>query len=368
MRRIVEQPGIQLLVALHPQPWGKEALPHQPHLVLDLPLLPARCRCAGHRIDEIMAAHLHKAAIVGALATNEDRLHRRLHVVVDAPRAGALEEGECPVVGVEHHLLRLARIRPREQHPAVAQPDMRHLHRHRRAVDQHDLMAPVELIRLARCKAQRNEGTNRGRRPITLPPACIAPHRIIAALVAKATQLLEYPDQRQPLAAGLRLVRRQNPIKRLLPRTKPRQWLLLTLVAKLRRLRTQNLPNNLPRNIQLTADRLDRSCPEQNTPAGSSRPSPQPASRSRPPCIHGSQREPHLRGVPFGRRYGVPFARRLTADTAEWAEYRINATTYRSYDTRRHDKLNRTKAISLVQAAETTCARIGCTPPYSNPL
>ena len=56
------------------------------------------------------------------------------------------------------------------------------------------------------------------------------------------------------------------------------------------------------------------------------------------------------------------------ADTAEWAEFRINATTYRSYDTRRHDKLGWTRAISLVQAAETTCARIGCTPPHSTPL
>ena len=155
---LVEQPGVQLLVALHPQPRREEALAHQPDLVLDLPLLPARRRRAGDRIDQIVAAHLQEAAIVGALLADEDRLHRRLHVVVDAARAGALEEGERPVVGVEHHLLRLARIGPHEQHPAVAEPDMRDLHRHRRAVDQHDLVAPVELVGLARREAQRHEG------------------------------------------------------------------------------------------------------------------------------------------------------------------------------------------------------------------
>ena len=76
----------------------------------------SRRRRAGNRINQIMAAHLQEAAIVGALAADEDRLHRRLHVVVDAPRAGALKEPECPVVGIEHHLLRLARIpQPRQR-------------------------------------------------------------------------------------------------------------------------------------------------------------------------------------------------------------------------------------------------------------
>jgi hypothetical protein len=54
------------------------------------------------------------------------------------------------------------------------------------------------------------------------------------------------------------------------------------------------------------------------------------------------------------------------ADTGEWAEFRINATAYRSYDTRRHDRLGWTRAISLNQAAETTCISVGCTPPHPN--
>jgi hypothetical protein len=46
---------------------------------------------------------------------------------------------------------------------------VRNLHRHRRAVDQHDLAAPVELISLTGGKAERNEGAHRCRRPLALP-------------------------------------------------------------------------------------------------------------------------------------------------------------------------------------------------------
>ena len=93
-----------------------------------------------------MAAHLQEAAIVEAVLADEDRLHRRLHVVVDAASAGPLEQRERPVVGIEHHLLRLARIGAHEQHAAVAEPDMGDLHGHRHAVQQDDLVAPVELV------------------------------------------------------------------------------------------------------------------------------------------------------------------------------------------------------------------------------
>jgi hypothetical protein len=255
---LVEQPGVQFVVGLHAQSRREEPFPHQSNLVLDLPLLPARRGRTGNRVNEIMTAHLQEAPIVGALAADEDRLHRGLHVVVYAARAGALEEGERPVVGVEHHLLRLARICPYKQHPAVAQPDMRHLHRNGRAVDQHHLVAPVELIGLAGRKAQRNEGADRCGRPIALPSPCIAAHSIVATFIAATAQVLENPDQRQPFASRLRLVRRQQLVKTFLPRPDPRQRLVPTLIAELSRLRTQNLPDNLPRHPKLTADRLDR--------------------------------------------------------------------------------------------------------------
>ena len=42
-------------------------------------------------------------------------------------RQAPLEQPECPVVGVEHHLLARARISADEEHSAVAQPDVRDL-------------------------------------------------------------------------------------------------------------------------------------------------------------------------------------------------------------------------------------------------
>jgi hypothetical protein len=62
------------------------------------------------------------------------------------PRPQApLEQREGPIVGVEHHLLCLARIGAHEQHPTVTEPDMGGLHDHRHAAQQDNLMAPVKL-------------------------------------------------------------------------------------------------------------------------------------------------------------------------------------------------------------------------------
>jgi len=78
----------------------------------------------GRRLDQIMAAHLQEAAIVESLLAGEDRLRRRLHVVIDPARAGATEKGEAAIMRVKDHLLALARIGSDEHHPAVAEPDM----------------------------------------------------------------------------------------------------------------------------------------------------------------------------------------------------------------------------------------------------
>src|SRR5271168_2815432 len=88
---LVQQPRVQLVEGFEPQPWREEAFTDKPNLVLDLALLPARGRRASHRVDEVMAAHLHEAAVVETTLADEDRLHGSLHVVVDAAHAGALE-------------------------------------------------------------------------------------------------------------------------------------------------------------------------------------------------------------------------------------------------------------------------------------
>src|SRR6266481_7989667 len=131
-----------------------------------------------------MPTHPQEATIVLTVLADEHGLDRRLHVVVDAARAAALEESEGAAVRVEHHLLALARISPHEQHPAVAQPDMRDLHSHRRAVDQHDLVRPVELVGLARRKTQRYISFRRRRAALDTPPLRVTSNRVVAALIA----------------------------------------------------------------------------------------------------------------------------------------------------------------------------------------
>jgi len=53
----------------------------------------------------------------------------------------------------------------------------------------------------------------------------------------------------------------------------------------------------------------------------------------------------------------VPVAAEM--DGRRWAELRINATTFRSYDTRSGDRLAWTKATGLNQAVATICVRVG---------
>ena len=74
----VEQPAVQLFQAPDPQAGREEPLSDQPDLVLDLTFLPPRGRGAGNGINQEVAAHLQKAAVVVPLLAGEDRLDRRL--------------------------------------------------------------------------------------------------------------------------------------------------------------------------------------------------------------------------------------------------------------------------------------------------
>src|SRR5580658_8813068 len=107
---LIFQPRIQLREALHAWLGAEQLVAQIADLVLDLALLPSRGRCAGHRLDEMMRAHLQEAAIVPPALADKDRLDRRLHVVVDAAPANAAIEPERLVVSVEHQLLGLAEV------------------------------------------------------------------------------------------------------------------------------------------------------------------------------------------------------------------------------------------------------------------
>jgi hypothetical protein len=73
------------------------------------------------------------------------------------------------------------------------------------------LVAPIELVRLTRRKAQRNMGINHPRL-VALPGTGIAPDRVVAALISEFLELFENADQGQALATRLRLVGRKQPI------------------------------------------------------------------------------------------------------------------------------------------------------------
>ena len=219
---------------------------------------PARGRGARDRFDEVMSAHLLEATVVRAVFAHEDRVHGRLHIVVDPPRAGTAEEGERLVMGVEDHLLRLSRIGSDEDHPAVAEPDMGDLHRRGHPVDQNDLVAPVELVGFARIEAQRHEGRGRRRTLRLRPRRCVAPHGVVAALVSERLQLLEDTDRRQPVALRLARVLCQHPVELVPPRPDLRLRLYAALVGELRRARPHDLPHCLARDPKLATDLLDR--------------------------------------------------------------------------------------------------------------
>ena len=140
---LVEQQAVQLFQALDPQDGCEEALANQADLVLHLAFLPTRCWRASRRFNEVVTAHLQKAAIIHPVFANKDGIHCCLHVVIDAARAGAPEESECFVVSVKHHLLSLAWISARIKHPAVAQADMGNLQDNRRVVNANDLMGSL---------------------------------------------------------------------------------------------------------------------------------------------------------------------------------------------------------------------------------
>ena len=160
-----------------------------------------------------MVAHLQEAPVEPTILANEHCIDRGRHVVVDPTHACSAKEGEGAGMGVEHHLPRLARIGGDKEHPAVAEPDVRDLHRRCGAGNDDHLMAPVELIGLTGIEAQRHE---RGRGPAglrALPAAAMATNSVVSAFISEALKLLVKPHQRQPLAPRLALVLRQQPLQ-----------------------------------------------------------------------------------------------------------------------------------------------------------
>jgi hypothetical protein len=204
-----------------------------------------------------MARHLQEAAVELPLLADEHRVDRRLHVVVDAAPRSPREEREGAIVRVEQHLLALARVRPHKQHPAVAEAHLRHLRHCRHTVDDNDLVAPVELVRLPRRERQRHIGIGLPRAARALPQPRVAAHRVVAADIAAELQLLVHAHEGQPVAPRLALVAFEQPIKHRRMGPEPRPRLRGARVAMLRCVGPNDLAHRIAGHPQLARDRLD---------------------------------------------------------------------------------------------------------------
>ena len=119
-----------------------------------------------------------------------DLVHRSLHVVVDAASGHAAQGGEAAGVGIEQHLVALARVGHKPERPAGAQLHVRDLRAVVDAADHQTFLAPVELERLAQLEAQRHEGIGRCSLPFALAPRPDeVGHARVAAVVATGLDL-----------------------------------------------------------------------------------------------------------------------------------------------------------------------------------
>jgi hypothetical protein len=185
---------------------------------------------------------------------------------------------------------------------AKARSDVRHLHRHCRAVDQHDLVAPVELVGFTRIEAQRHIGIDGRRGLLPIPAPGVASHRVVAAFIAKLTKRLIDPHQCQPFAPQFGCIRCQQPIQFSLPPAELRQRLNLALIGELTRPGAQDLAHRVARDVLLADDLLDRFAPHEELA---------PDARNRVHALHlphpsrlldGQCARATLKGVNIGRR------------------------------------------------------------------
>ena len=187
------QPGVEFVQVLEVlRHGGPDAPPRVLDVLLDLSLLPARGRIAELRFEQEVADHRGEARVDATPLAGVDLVHRRLHVVVDAPPRHAAKHGKGVVVGIEQHLVGLLPVGAQQERAAVAKLELRDLQLHLLAANAHTVLAPVELKRFARCKGQRHEGlAGRGQQALVLgavPVAGERRHAVVGAWIAHRHQ------------------------------------------------------------------------------------------------------------------------------------------------------------------------------------
>ena len=168
----------------------EELFPDQADLPFHLAFLPTGGRRAGHRLKQVVGTELFKALVEVSIFADEDLLHGSLHVVVNAAPRYATKKLESPHVSVENHLLGFSRVGDDKTHPAVAEPDMRHLHPRRQSAKQDVLMAPIELKRFSRRENQGNKSLVRQELLFTSPCSDVALNIVVGTSVTFLLDLL----------------------------------------------------------------------------------------------------------------------------------------------------------------------------------
>ena len=255
---LIFQPRIQLGETLDPRFWPEHLVAQIANLVLDLTFLPSRGGCAGHRFDQMMRAHLQKAAIIPARLADEDRLDRRLHVVVDAAPADPAIKLERLVVSVEHQLLGLAKIDAHERHPTVRQLHVRRLDRQRQSLERDRLVAPVELVGFPGREAHRHKGVRRNPGAFVAPALGEPMHAVMRAVISAPAQFLEKPLGRATFPSWQLGFLLQNLRQNLDPLAELRRRLNLPRVIELRLVAPNDLAHRRARHRKRAHDLLDR--------------------------------------------------------------------------------------------------------------
>ena len=125
-------------------------------------------------------------------------------------------------------------------------------------INQDNFLAPVKLIRLIGIKTKWNIGRRRCFPSCVRPVRRIPPHRIIAAVKPKITQLFVNPDKRQAHSLWLLRILGQHLIQNRTPWINLRSGLGGPVIAELRRPGPHHLAHRVPRHPKLPADRFDR--------------------------------------------------------------------------------------------------------------
>ncbi|MCY1530649.1 hypothetical protein D9M68_658450 [compost metagenome] len=164
-----------------------------------------------------MRAHHGEAGIDGATLTLVNLIDGGAHVVVDPAARHTTQRCKRPRVGVEQHLVTLARVRHQPERTARAQLQVRHLHAVIDAADDQAFFAPIELEGLAELEGQWNERGDVDCLSLALAPRSneVSDGRV-PAVVARRLDLSVQRACRAPLVLGPSRIGRQCLLQRCL--------------------------------------------------------------------------------------------------------------------------------------------------------